>query len=216
MNADVWPKRVFLAALMAGISYVLAVAGQWQGPAIIAWKGLGVGLLALYAALCATERNGQQIAWVMGFGAMGDIVLDIHFTAGATLFAIGHIIAINLYWRQRRRNLGLGQFGLAASIILGAPLIAWVLTTRTDVLGYTVVLAIMAATAVLSRFPLSRTGLGAMLFVASDVLIFARMGPLAGSLMASLLVWALYFGGQALIVSGVVGGLRQDQKGAAA
>jgi len=34
--------------------------------------------------------------------------------------------------------------------------------------------------------------------------------------MASLLVWALYFGGQSLIVSGVVGGLRQDQKGAAA
>lgn len=209
MNTDVLAKRVFLAGVLAGISYLIAVAEQWQGPTIIAWKGMGVGLLALYAALSATQRDGWQIAMVMGFGALGDIVLDIQFIAGAVLFAVGHIIAIHLYWRHRRPSWESGPLAIALVILFGAPLLAWGVTERIEVLAYTVLLALMAAAAVLSRFPLWFTGLGAVLFVASDLLIFARMGPFAGSLLASLLVWALYFGGQALIVSGVVHGLRQ-------
>ena len=43
-----------------------------------------------------------------------------------------------------------------------------------------------------------------MLFAASDLLIFARLGPLAGSIVPTLLVWPLYVAGQAMIAYGVV------------
>ena len=62
----------------------------------------------------------------------------------------------------------------------------------------------MAASAWISRFPRYRVGLGAVMFVASDLLIFAKMGPLAGSLIPVLLIWPLYFIGQALIAWGAV------------
>ena len=71
--------------------------------------------------------------------------------------------------------------------------------------------AFMAATAWISRFPRYWTGLGAVLFVISDLLIFARMGPLAGSAVPGLLIWPIYFTGQAMIAMGVVRTLEEDR-----
>jgi len=68
---------------------------------------------------------------------------------------------------------------------------------------YTAFVASMAAAAWISRFPRYRTGIGAMMFLASDLLIFARMGPLAGDAWVSLAIWGLYLGGQVLITLGV-------------
>jgi uncharacterized membrane protein YhhN len=61
----------------------------------------------------------------------------------------------------------------------------------------------MAATAWLSRFPRFRTGIGAQLFLISDLLIFARMGPLHGQAWLGFGVWGLYYLGQLLIALGV-------------
>ena len=68
---------------------------------------------------------------------------------------------------------------------------------------YTAFVASMAAAAWISRFPRYRTGIGAMMFLASDLLIFARMGPLAGDVWVGFAIWGLYFGGQFLIAIGV-------------
>jgi uncharacterized membrane protein YhhN len=54
--------------------------------------------------------------------------------------------------------------------------------------AYSPFLAVMAATALMSRFPLKTVGLGALMFVVSDLLIFARMGPLANTMLTS--AWA--------------------------
>ena len=48
-----------------------------------------------------------------------------------------------------------------------------------------------------------------VLFVASDLLIFAQMGVLAQSPLPGLLIWPLYYFGQFLICIGVVGELRR-------
>jgi uncharacterized membrane protein YhhN len=65
----------------------------------------------------------------------------------------------------------------------------------------------MAAFAWRSRFSRWLTGLGAFLFVVSDLCIFARTaGPVALQATFGLLVWPLYFGGQALIAKGVMQG----------
>jgi uncharacterized membrane protein YhhN len=46
------------------------------------------------------------------------------------------------------------------------------------------------------------------MFAVSDLLIFSRMGPLADSAIPGLLIWPLYYLGQFLICTGVVGELR--------
>ena len=51
-----------------------------------------------------------------------------------------------------------------------------------------------------------------MLFAVSDLLIFARMGPLADSPLPDLLIWPLYYFGQFLICTGVVGELHMRSR----
>jgi uncharacterized membrane protein YhhN len=75
---------------------------------------------------------------------------------------------------------------------------------------YAAGLAIMAASAWLSRFPRRGVALGALMFVVSDLLIFARMGPLSGAAWAGFAIWGLYFGGQALVCVGVVRTISPD------
>jgi uncharacterized membrane protein YhhN len=73
---------------------------------------------------------------------------------------------------------------------------------------YALGLGAMAGSAWISRFPRALTGLGALMFVASDLLIFLRTGrPIAGQLWCEVAVWGLYLGGQTLIAIGGVRGL---------
>lgn len=204
MIQSIWARRALMAALIAGITYMVPVLALWKGPAIILWKGTGVGLLALYAAISGKNRDIRQIALVMALGAAGDVVLDIAFTAGAALFALGHLVAIHLYWRNREREGSRLHRLWAFALLFAVPGLSWALSGQLPVLGYAVVLGAMAATAWASRFPRHTVGLGAVLFAVSDLLIFARMGPLAGSMLPHLLIWPLYFGGQVLIATGVV------------
>ena len=199
-------KLVLIAAIVAGVSYV----GSWSlglpASASIAWKGAGVALLALYAALHARSLDGWLLTGVMAFGALGDVLLDaINLTAGAAAFAVGHLIAIALYLRNRRPSTTASQNALALVILFGVPYLGWQLAGAGEVVFYSTLLAAMAATAWLSRFPRYRTGIGAMMFVASDLLIFARMDYLAGVAGVGLAIWLLYFAGQLLITIGVVG-----------
>ena len=68
----------------------------------------------------------------------------------------------------------------------------------------------MAAAAWMSRFPRYRVGIGAVLFVASDFLIFSGMGPFELAPLPDILVWPLYYGGQLLIATGAVQTLRGE------
>jgi hypothetical protein len=52
-------------------------------------------------------------------------------------------------------------------------------------------------------FPRYRVGSGAALFLVSDLLLFAEMGPLAGSVVPEILAWPIYYLGQLLIAVGV-------------
>lgn len=202
-------RIVFAAALIAGASYVFADRFDTTTAAMIVWKGAGVALLALWCAMQARERDGWLIAAVMAFGAAGDILLETSgFMAGGAAFFAGHVVAIWLYLRNRREILTGSQKALAISVIVATPVITWLLTRSIDVAFYANGLGIMAAAAWISRFPRYRTGLGAMLFVASDLLIFARMGPLNASAIAGFAIWPLYFAGQVLIATGVVATLR--------
>jgi uncharacterized membrane protein YhhN len=194
-----------LAAVLAGLSYAWVVASGYEGGASIAWKGAGVALLAVYAGLSARDADGWLIALVMAFGAAGDVLLETHgTTVGAAAFIGGHNLAMLLYLRNWRPHITLSQRMLAALVVPASVFIGYSLTGDVMVALYSFFVGAMAASAWTSRFPRYRVGIGAMLFLASDLLIFARMGPLAGAAWASMAIWACYFGGQYLIATGVV------------
>lgn len=203
-------KRPWLvASLIAGISYYF-LRGDTL-PDLFEWalKGTGVALLAAYALSRHKGADSWAIAAVMAFGALGDVLIELQLEWGAAAFLIGHLVAIQLYLRHRRSALEESQKGLGLALIVLTPLISWWLTGSGLVAVYALGLGAMAGAAWTSNFPRYRVGIGAVLFVASDLLIFARMDALAQSPLLDLLIWPLYYFGQFLIATGVVGELRR-------
>jgi len=202
-------RIVFAAAIAAGVSYVASWSWALPLAAAATWKGLGVGLLALYAALRARSPDGWLFTLVMALGAGGDVLLEVGGrTAGGGTFLAGHLVMILLCLRNRRPDLGLADGLFAAVLIPLVVTLAWLLPSdRAGAAGgavYATGLSVMAASAWLSRFPRPLVGTGALMFVASDLLIFARTGPLAAhAAAATLAVWVLYFAAQVTIALGV-------------
>jgi uncharacterized membrane protein YhhN len=202
-------SAVLLAAVIAGTSYVASWFLPLPAPASVAWKGAGVALLAAYAALNARRLDGWLLAAVLAFGAAGDVLLESSGrTAGALAFLAGHLTAVALYLRNARTGLRPGEiaFGLALvpAIVIAAFLLPPDRAAAGPVALYATGLALMTATAWLSRFPRTLTAAGAMMFAVSDLLIFLRTGrPALDILPVGLAVWGLYFAGQALICLGV-------------
>jgi uncharacterized membrane protein YhhN len=195
-------------SLAFGLSYILVLGLHWPFGVTLAWKTTGVALLAIAAAVQARESDGRLLALVLAFGALGDLLLEAAGQiAGALAFIAAHIAAILLYWRNRRTVLAGSQRALVVITVPFAVMIAWLLPAdRSQAAGvalYALFVAAMAAAAWASRFPRFRTGIGAMMFLASDLLIFARMGPLEGAFWASVAIWLLYYLGQLLIYLGV-------------
>lgn len=212
-------RWLLIAALAAGLSYPLGWPLALPLAASLAWKGAGVALLAIWAAVNARSTDGWLIVAVMALGALGDVLLGISLKVGAIAFLVGHVVAIVLYLRHRRASLSVSQRLLALLVIPLGTAIAFLLPAdRSAAPGigvYALGLTAMVAAAWTSRFPRYRVGLGAVLFMISDLLIFARLGPLAGMTGVGLAVWLLYFIGQAMIATGVVAALarwRADER----
>lgn len=199
-------KAIFGAALAAGLSYWPASRAALDPALLVIWKGAGVGLLALWAARAVPGADGRLLALVLALGAAGDMLLAaVSLEVGAVAFLAGHLVATWLYLRHRRPRRGWAGF---AAVPLIAALAAWATgggAAAPGVALYSLGLGVMAVAATLSRFP--GAALGAWAFVLSDLLIFAQLGPLAGSVVPALLIWPLYFGGQALIAWSVGRGL---------
>lgn len=202
-------RVVLAAALIGGVSYLAADHLAISPVAGLAWKGSGVGLLAVYAALRARSFDGWLLTAVMALGAAGDVLLGAAgFVVGGGVFLLGHLVAIWLYLRNRRAGLSRGDWVSGLLLIPATVVAAWLLPadrgSAAGIAAYALGLSAMAATAGLSRFPRGRVALGALMFLASDLLIFARAGPLAGEAAAvGVFVWSLYFAGQTLICLGV-------------
>lgn len=211
-NTNMLARWVLIASLIAGVSYVAAWDLGLPKAAELTWKGLGVSLLAVYAALKARELDGWLLVAVMALGALGDVLLGaLGLVVGAIAFLAGHLVAIGLYLRNRRPTLSRSQLALAVVLVPATVTLAWLLPgDRAGAAGvafYSLGLALMAATAWTSRFHRFRVGIGAVMFVVSDLLIFARTGPLPDNFYSGLAVWGLYYFGQLLICIGVVQGL---------
>jgi len=201
-----------LASVVAGVAFYFlwnnAIAETW----LILLKGSAVGFLAIYAMRRTRGIDGAVLVIALALSAAGDMVLVLDFTAGGVLFLASHIVAIALYLRNLRESTTTSQRLTAAALLIGAPGIAYLLSGRPDIALYALSLGAMAAGAWLSRFPRYRVGIGAVLFVASDWLIFSRLGPLDLAPLPDLAVWPLYYAGQLMIATGVVQTLRADHE----
>lgn len=213
------PKRALiehrpylLLSLLFAITYFFVMDGKVGGSWLALWKGAGVGFLASYAAHRASGRDGVLITIVLALGAIADVVLEFSFLIGGSIFALGHIVAIGLYMSNRRESTTSSQRAAGIALLIGTPLLAALLTYPLEnwvlVALYALIVGAMGGAAWTSSFPRYRVGIGAVLFVISDLVIFAREAAQMPADIAEWLVWPLYYSGQFLIATGVVQTIR--------
>ena len=210
MGQDLAHKRPWLlASLLAGLTFpatwlLMPIEGNLIA---IIWKMAAVGLLVPFALRRHHEGEFVLLAIMLTFYALGDGLVELSLIYGALAFAAGHVVAIAIYLRHRRIGAAFSQKLLAVTILLLTPVIAYFLPGSPEeglqVAAYSVILAGMAAMAWGSNFPRYRVGTGAVLFVISDLLIFARLGPLADFDLTSVAIWYLYYFGVLLIATGI-------------
>ena len=201
-------RPILLASMAAALAYFVLrqsplVPEMW----LIPLKGMGVGLLALYAFVRVRDADARILGAMFVLAALGDMAIEIDRMAGAMLFFGYHVAAIALYLRHPRESPRASQKAAAVAMLLLTPAIFWLLPAeRGDAWPtalYGLALGGMAACAWLSAFSRYRVGIGAVLFLVSDLLIVAGMGPLMGERLHQWLIWPLYYLGQLLICLGV-------------
>lgn len=205
---DTRGKALIAASVLAAFAFYLLRSADQLPLALIILKGTGVGMLALLALLYGPGRSGAMLAGVMALGTLGDVLIEFDVIAGAAAFLIGHMLALTLYLMHRRDRLTISQMTLTLVILVTVPFAGWSLPADRAMapitLVYALALGLMAAAAWTSRFSRYSVGFGAVLFVLSDLLIFAEGGPLTDSALPHLLIWPLYYSGQLLICLGVL------------
>lgn len=210
-------QRPWLLASIAAATayYFLRDDPVGEGTWGLLLKGAGVGLLALYALLRVPRGrrgvDGALVVLALALAALGDMAIEIDFLTGGALFAAAHVTAVVLYLRNRHQRPSPAQKLIAAALLLGTPTVSYLLSQSAQVTAYAAFLGAMAAAAWMSHFPRYRVGTGAVLFVISDWLIFARMGPYDLAPLPDLLIWPLYYAGQVMIATGIVQCLRGEQ-----
>jgi hypothetical protein len=211
-------RPMLLASLAAAMAFcalrLTALPELW----LVALPGLATGFLALYAWLRKTGRDGALLAVMMAVAALRDVVLQIDLAVSALLFFAYHLLAMVLYLRHPRERTTASQKAAAVAMLLLTPALAWLLPAdrglEPAVALYGLALGGMASCAWMSAFPRYRVGVGAVLMLASDLIVIAGLGPLMGQALPDALTWPLYYVGQLLITVGVVETLRRG--GAAA
>jgi uncharacterized membrane protein YhhN len=205
VGQDLAHKRPWLlASLVFGLSYPLVLALNVPGIGVIIWKMGALACLVPYAL--RKHHNGEFIilAAILALCALGDGLVEISLGSGAIAFGVAHILAIWLYSKHSRVKPTPSQRLLAITVFVLTPFIAYSLA-GIEAAAYSVLLSAMAAMAWNSNFPRYRVGMGAMLFVASDLLLFAKEGgKLAHTPAIDAAIWYSYYAGMVLIATGIV------------
>jgi uncharacterized membrane protein YhhN len=209
MGQDLAHKRPFLfLSLVFGITYPLAAYLPVPGLVSVLWKMAGLAFLVPYALRRHHSGEFAMLAAILALCSLGDGLVEQSLQLGAIAFAMAHIVSIRLYSQHARVRPAPSQSLLALTVFIATPVIAYALPSdrmlAVSAAVYSLFLSAMAAMAWRSNFPRYRVGMGAMLFVASDLLIFVEQGPLAGWAPIGLLIWYLYYFGMVLIAVGVV------------
>lgn len=205
-----------LASVTAATAfYFLSDNPVFEGTWGLAAKGASVGLLAIYALLRVPHGrrgvDGVMLVIVLALAAAGDVAIELDFVTGGAFFTAAHVVAVGLYLRNLHKRPSPMQKLISAGLLIGTPLVSYILSGEAQIAVYAAFLGAMASAAWMSHYPRYRVGSGAVLFVLSDWLIFARMGTFDLEPLPSLLIWPLYYAGQLMIATGIVQCLRGEQ-----
>jgi len=210
-------QRPWLLASVAAATayYFLRDNPIGEGTWGILLKGSAVGLLAHYALLRVPHdrrgTDGVLLVLALVLAAVGYIAIELDFLIGGAFFAAAHCVAAALYLRNRHPRPSPSQKLIGLALLIGTPLVSYGLTGQVKIAIYASFLAAMAAAAWMSHYPRYRVGTGAVLFVVSDWLFFARMGSFDFGVLPDLLIWPLYYIGQVMIATGIVQCMRGEQ-----
>ena len=201
-------KRPFLLlSIAAALAFYYLRVSELPELYLIPIKGSAVALLAVYAFVRHASPDARLYVWALGSAALADMALEIDVTVGGLLFFLHHVFAMGLFLKHRRPATGIHSWICGATLIC-VPLAGYLLpydpAAKVQTALYALSLGAMAASAWASDFPRFRVGAGGMLFVASDFILFAEMGPLSGTQWPQLLVWPLYYLGMFLMCTGVI------------
>jgi len=206
-------RPLIFASIAAALAFYYLRVSPVPELYLIPLKGSAVALLAVYLWMRHSSPDARLMAWAFGAASLGDMAIEIDRNIGGLLFFLYHVLALGVYLRNRRPALTPSQKWDVVALLLLTPAIAWFMPTdraqAPSVTLYALALGAMAAGAWASVFPRYRVGSGAALFVLSDLLLFAQMGPLANSPVPEYLVWPIYYLGQLLIAVGVAQTLRK-------
>ncbi|MER7589954.1 lysoplasmalogenase [Micromonospora sp. NPDC127501] len=207
-------RTVLIAFLVVTAANLLANATDGRVAEVLT-KPLLMPLLAGYLWRAAAEggaRPDRLVLVGLAFSTGGDVLLlgdgTGWFLAGMACFLGTHLCYLAAFTRHgaatalRRTPLVAVPLGYAVLTVVA---LTWMWAGLTDVglavpvAGYAIALAAMASTAATQGW---RVGLGAALFLGSDLLIAAGVAEVAQPPGAPVLVMATYAAGQALIVTG--------------
>ncbi len=204
---------------MVFLSLVGAVlyGGGWYPDGVL-WqavtKASAVGFLVLFVLVTAQTTNHLILLLALMASVAGDILLAIpgenSFIRGLIAFFIAHIFYVGLFLKNRLPMEDVTGLRMRISTLFwaGAGLSAYFLYPALGgmlipVIAYAIILALMATTAMMSRFPIRLVGGGAILFLLSDGVLGARTfldfefgGPLS--------VWIPYYLGQLFLALGIM------------
>lgn len=208
-------RPLLLLSVLAALAFYYLRFTGFPELYLMAVKGTAVGSLALYAFLRHSGPDVRLLGWALAAAAAGDVAMELDTEIGGLIFLLFHLFAITLFRRHRRPQMTTSQSWVVGVTFCLTPLIAWVLPADRagswQVALYGVALGAMAASAWGSAFPRYRVGAGAMLFLFSDLLIFAGMGPLEGHFLPKYMIWPLYYLGVLLIATGVIDAVRKKE-----
>ncbi len=201
----------FLVLALLGTSIHLV---HW-GLAELVMKTLPAAFLTVCALGLTRRRFGLWVVLGVGFGAMGDFCLWIHYQyadlIGVAAFLVGHIAYSIAFFKDLRCTRTRGAV-IGLMVVFMVIVSAWSalasgralsFVEMTALFVYVSVMGAMMAIAVLHQSPTWLIAAGAIFFVISDAHIAVRQGmPPSMRLLFALSGYVTYYLGQYLLVAG--------------
>lgn len=207
---------VLAGAIVLGVMYWAGWCWREGGglPGLLVKTG-STALLALFAFMA----DGPWLLVAgLALSSAGDAFLamdkpgeDKWLKPGMAAFFLAHVAYVALFWGLPQADRSLLNFAAQLALVLsGVVFVRWLAprlgAMRYPVFAYTAIILVMGAAALRLQPQYVLVTLGAVMFVASDMILslqlFARPEGAPKRMLPSLSVWGLYFFGQALIAWG--------------
>ncbi|GHB01819.1 hypothetical protein GCM10009069_25740 [Algimonas arctica] len=206
------PTYILSASILLSVLYGVVLC--YRRPSVIKTvvKVAATALLTLWAYVLG---GPWLLVAALAFGTLGDGFMSGDpkkwLLPGLLAFFVGHLAYLALFMTAPHAPLDGVTLSIACAVFLltgGFLLYLWesLGDMRWPVVAYTTVIAFMGATAALLDIGTPLVAVGAAMFILSDVLVALEVFKFEEDarirLLTSPLLWALYFGGQALIAYG--------------